>query len=186
MAEQCWRGSLPRNIYRGVPAVSLFCIQQGAELRASQATLQAATILFGHRTDRMKYLILITVLASFVEMSGGGRLVEAGAQSSSQSAASSPSMPGDQENARKARALLDQAIHALGGQAFLDIHDKQEEGRTYSFHHGQPTSNGVLFWRFVEYPNKEPIEVTKQRDIAYLYAGDKGYEITYKGPHGIE
>jgi len=30
------------------------------------------------------------------------------------------------------------------------------------------------------------IEVTKQRDIAYLYVGDKGYEITFKGSHAVE
>jgi hypothetical protein len=94
--------------------------------------------------------------------------------------------PADQENARKARALLDQAIQALGGQAFLNIRDMQQEGRTYSFHHGQPTSNGILFWRFVEYPDKERIEVTKQRDVAYLYTGDKGYELTYKGPRPVD
>lgn len=99
---------------------------------------------------------------------------------------SSAAQPTDLENARKARALLDQAIQALGGQAYLNVHDMQEEGRTYSFYHGRPTSNGVLFWRFVEYPDKERIEVTKQRDIAYLYTADKGYEITYKGPHPVE
>ncbi len=137
----------------------------------------------------MKYLILIVMLASFLEMSGGRKLVaatQAAAQTPSQSAATSPTSPGDQENARKARALLDQAIQALGGPAFLNIHDMQEEGRTYSFHHGQPTSNGVLFWRFVAYPNKERIEITKQRDVAYIYTVDKGYEVTYKGPHPIE
>ena len=137
----------------------------------------------------MKYLILIVMLASFQEMPGGRKLVaatQAAAQTPSQSAATSPTSPGDQENARKARALLDQAIQALGGPAFLKIHDMQEEGRTYSFHHGQPTSNGVLFWRFVAYPNKERIEITKQRDVAYIYTVDKGYEVTYKGPHPIE
>jgi len=137
----------------------------------------------------MKYLILIVMLASFLEMPGGRKLVaatQAAAQTPSQSAATSPTSPGGQENARKARALLDQAIQALGGPAFLNIHDMQEEGRTYSFHHGQPTSNGVLFWRFLEYPNKERIEITKQRDVAYIYTVDKGYEVTYKGPHPIE
>jgi len=138
----------------------------------------------------MKYLILIVMLASFLETSGDGKLVaatQASPSSSSQSAAATgPAVPGDQDNARKARALLDQAIQALGGQTFLSIHDREEEGRTYSFHHGQPTSNGVLFWRFVEYPNKERIEVTKQRDVAYVYVGDNGYEITYKGPHPVE
>ena len=91
----------------------------------------------------------------------------------------------DQET-RKARALIDQAIQALGGQAYLNIHDIESEGRTYSFYHGRPTSNGVLFWRFVEYPDKERVELTKERDVAYVYRADKGYEITYKGAHEIE
>jgi hypothetical protein len=137
----------------------------------------------------MKHLILIIMLASFVEMSGNGTPsaeAQGTAQTPPQPAAAPLPVPGDQQNAHKARTLLDQAIEALGGPAFLNIHDEAEEGRTYSFHHGQSTSNGILFWRFVEYPDKERIEVTKQRDVAYLYVGDKGYEITYKGPHPVE
>ncbi len=79
----------------------------------------------------------------------------------------------DQENARKARALIDQAMQALGGQAYLNVRNMQQEGRTYSFYHGRPTSNGVLFWRFVEYPDKERIEVTKQRDVAVVYSATR-------------
>jgi hypothetical protein len=137
----------------------------------------------------MKHLLLIVMLASFVEMSGNGTpaaAAQSSAQTPPQPAATALPVPGDQQNAHKARTLLDQALEALGGAAFLNIHDEEQEGRTYSFHHGQPTSNGVLFWRFVEYPHKERIEVTKQRDVAYLYVGDKGFEITYKGPHPVE
>jgi len=107
-------------------------------------------------------------------------------QSAPSSAASTPSLPIDQANARKAREMLDQAIQALGGQAYLTARDKQEQGRVYSFYHGRPTSNGVQYWRFVEYPDKERVEVTPQRDIAQIYVGDKGYEVTYKGPRAIE
>jgi hypothetical protein len=107
-------------------------------------------------------------------------------QSAPSSAASTPSLPIDQANARKAREMLDQAIRALGGQAYLTARDKQEQGRVYSFYHGRPTSNGVQYWRFVEYPDKERVEVTPQRDIAQIYVGDKGYEVTYKGPRAIE
>jgi hypothetical protein len=95
-------------------------------------------------------------------------------------------LPVDLENARKAKALLDQAIQALGGQAYLNVRDLQLTGRTYSFHHGRPTSNGIQFWRFIQYPDKDRIELTKERDVAQLYNGDKGYEITYKGPHPME
>src|ERR1700730_9735404 len=70
-------------------------------------------------------------------------------QPSHTSTAAGPAIPLDQENVRKAKALLDKAIHALGGEAYLAVRDLQQDGRTYSFHHGRPTSNGVQFWRFV-------------------------------------
>ena len=93
----------------------------------------------------------------------------------------SQSIPVDQENARKARAVLNQTIQALGGQAYLNLQDITQEGRTYSFYHGRPNSLGIVFWRFYKFPDKDRIELTKKRDVIYVYNGDKGYEITYKG-----
>jgi hypothetical protein len=95
--------------------------------------------------------------------------------------ASSQSIPVDQENARKAKALLEQTIQALGGEAYLNLQDSSQEGRSYSFYHGRPNSLGVLYWRFTRFPDKERVELTKKRDVIYVYNGDKGYEITYKG-----
>ena len=95
--------------------------------------------------------------------------------------AQAQSVPVDQENARKAKAAIDQMIQALGGSAYLNIEDISQEGRTYSFYHGEANSLGILFWRFYKYPDKDRIELTKKRDIAYVYNGDNGYEITYKG-----
>ncbi len=43
-----------------------------------------------------------------------------------------------------------------------------------------------MFWSFTEFPDKERVEVTKERDIAELYVGNKAWEITYKGAHPIE
>jgi hypothetical protein len=100
--------------------------------------------------------------------------------------AKSPAIAADQENARQARALIDQAIQALGGQAFLAIRDREQQGRSYSFHHGRPSNGGVIFWGFSEYPDKERIELTKERDVTELYVGNRGYEITYKGVHPAE
>jgi hypothetical protein len=100
----------------------------------------------------------------------------------SDSAPPSQTIPVDQENSRKARAVLDQAIQALGGQAYLGIQDVTQEGRTYSFYHGRPNSLGILFWRYYKFPDRERIELTKQRDVVYVYKGDKGTEITFKGP----
>ena len=124
----------------------------------------------------MRYLALILLLASCGL-----------AQTASPPAnGPSPAIPADQANAHKARAILDQSIQALGGPAYLNIQDISQEGRTYSFHLGQPTSAGALFWRFYRYPDKDRIELTKKRDVAYLYSGDNGYEITYKGTRSDE
>jgi hypothetical protein len=137
----------------------------------------------------MKHLLLIVVLAFTLAISGWRRPAEAqtSSQNPAESGASTPANRGDdRENARQARALLEQAIQALGGQTFLNIHDVQQQGRTYGFYHGRPTGAGALFWRFIEYPEKERLEVTKERDVAYVYSGEKGYEVTYKGAHALE
>jgi hypothetical protein len=137
----------------------------------------------------MKRLLLTIALAFTLTTSGRGGTQSADQASAPASPGSAPgkaTIPIDQENARKARALLEQAIQALGGPAFLNIRDMQQQGRTYSFYHGRPSGTGALFWRFVEFPDKERIEVTKERDVAYIYTGEKGYEVTFKGPHAVE
>jgi len=90
------------------------------------------------------------------------------------------------QNAAQAKSILDQAIQALGGQAYLAIRDRESQGRGYGFHSGRPTGAGGVFWSFWEFPDKERVELTKERDIAQLYVGNKAWEITYKGPRPIE
>jgi len=97
-----------------------------------------------------------------------------------------PAISADKENAGKAKALIDQALQALGGQNYLNIRDRELQGRSYSFHHGRPSNGGVIFWGFSEFPDKERVELSKERDVTELYVGNKGYEITYKGVHTME
>lgn len=97
------------------------------------------------------------------------------------SAQTTTASPAQDENARKARALLDQMIQALGGPAFMNMQDMSQDGRTYSFYHGNPTGAGAIYWRFWKWPDKDRIELTKQRDWAIITNGDNGYEVTYKG-----
>ena len=103
------------------------------------------------------------------------------AQDTSTASPSQGSIPVDQENARKAKTVIDQGIQALGGNAYLNWKEQTQEGRAYSFHHGEANSLGTIFWRFRKYPDKERVELTKKRDIIEIFNGDKGYEITYKG-----
>lgn len=114
-----------------------------------------------------------------------------GAQTASMSPAAQTSVPGNWPTAQfasaqdpsvqKAARLTNEMIRALGGDAWLNMRTMQSEGRSYSFDHGQPSGTGLVFWRFWEWPDKERIELTKQRDVIELFNGDKGYEITYKG-----
>lgn len=99
---------------------------------------------------------------------------------------SSQTVPVDQENAKKAKDLISQMIDALGGQAYLEIQDISQEGRTYSLHHGEAEGAGILFWRFYKYPDKERIELTKKRDVIEIFRGNEGFETTYKGTRADE
>jgi hypothetical protein len=128
----------------------------------------------------MKYGLIALLLTALAF----GQDTAPAAPSDSNSPAASPSaqsIPTDQGNAQKAKQIIDQAIQALGGQAYLNITDMKSEGRAYSFHHGEPNSMGTVFWRFRKFPDKDRVELTKRRDVVQIYNGDKGYEITYKG-----
>ncbi len=136
--------------------------------------------------------------------------VVAGAQSAQTPAvAATPSVtpatqPSEDEGTRKARALLDKAIEALGGSAYTSYTTRSEEGRTYSLYHSQTRGPGVLYRRFYRYADKDRVEVALERgmgvydiipfpipvpegkankktDVAMIHNGDKGYEVSYKG-----
>ncbi|MFZ3266899.1 MAG: hypothetical protein WA172_23045 [Terriglobales bacterium] len=105
------------------------------------------------------------------------------------------------ESAHKARALLDQTIEALGGQAYLTYKNRSESGRYYPLHHGHTESTGILYNYYLEYPDKDRFEVIATKDIhvipgtidigglksghkfdlVLIHNGDQGYEISYKG-----
>jgi len=107
----------------------------------------------------------------------------------------------DSESAHKARTLLDQAIAALGGQAYLSFTNRSESGRYYPLHHGASGSLGIPYNYYLEYPDKDRFEVIHTKDIhiipgqidiggvksdnkfdiILIHNGDKGYETTYKG-----
>lgn len=115
----------------------------------------------------MKYLATVLLFAAFVLAQTTAPTLQP--------------VPAEQESARKARALIDQMVQALGGSAYLGIQDTTQQGRTYSFHAGAPNSVGVLFWRFYKFPDKDRFELTKKRDVVEIFNGDKGYEITFRG-----
>jgi hypothetical protein len=139
------------------------------------------TVGASNQMKRMRYaltLLLLTTLAA--------AQAPAGNQPSAPAASAPAAESSDQANAAKARRIVDQGIQALGGQAYLTWRTQSSEGRSYSFHHGEPNSVGTLFWRFKQYPDKERVEVTKKRDIVEIFNGDKGYEVTFRGVRDLE
>ena len=104
------------------------------------------------------------------------------------------------ENAQKARAAIDQAITALGGQAYLTYENKLEQGRYYPLYHGRSESMGLPYNYYTKYPDKDRFEVLNEKDVhviplvidvggvkskkavlVRIHNGQKGFETTYKG-----
>ncbi|MBZ5512132.1 MAG: hypothetical protein LAN70_13315 [Acidobacteriia bacterium] len=128
---------------------------------------------------------IVTVLFVVCAVAAAAQAVPQSSAPSASSATSSPQSSQD-ANARQARSLLEECIQALGGQAWLNLQEMEQQGRAYAYSHGQPNSLGTLFWRFWKYPDKERIELTKQRDVVFINVGENGYEITYKGTAAME
>ena len=81
---------------------------------------------------------------------------------------------------QKARAALDQMITALGGAAYLNATDSYCEGR-YGRFHNESMVAVALFVRYWKWPDKERLELTKDRDIIQIFDGNSAYEVTFRG-----
>ncbi|MDE1163499.1 MAG: hypothetical protein PW792_16365 [Acidobacteriaceae bacterium] len=91
----------------------------------------------------------------------------------------------------RGRKLLDQMIDAMGGEKWMHRGAWAEYGKAASFYKGLPNP---YISEFEEYIRLRPyaqrvVIVSKQgvfiptskRDVAEIFTGDKGYEVTYKG-----
>ena len=86
-----------------------------------------------------------------------------------------------EQSAAKAKQIIGQAIEALGGNAYLNVHDVTCTGRLGTFDHsGEMTG----FGRFIDYaqpPFKERQENLPKRNIIDVYNGDKGWTLDRGG-----
>jgi hypothetical protein len=86
-----------------------------------------------------------------------------------------------EQSAAKAKQLLDQAIEALGGSAYLNVRDATCTGRIGSFDHSGDVTG---FEKFVDYavpPFKERQENLPKRNIIDVYNNDKGWTLDRGG-----
>ncbi|MGH9430606.1 MAG: hypothetical protein ACRD3T_03605 [Terriglobia bacterium] len=82
----------------------------------------------------------------------------------------------------KAQALLDRAIQALGGPAFMNFKTMSSEGRAFSIADGV-TAGFVYYKSAMEYPDKRRLAYGfgKSKPIVLINNGDKGWEIDRYG-----
>jgi hypothetical protein len=76
--------------------------------------------------------------------------------------------------------MLDQIIHALGGQAFLSFKRLTTNGRAFSIS-DERTVGLAPFESAVEYPDKRHSSYGKKQPVILINNGDKGWEIDRYG-----
>ena len=88
-------------------------------------------------------------------------------------------------NQKRALAVLDTMIQAMGGQRWLSIATVMLEGRSAGFDQGTPTGTVEEFLEFRRFPDQTRIEIGKKHDVVQIFDGSKGWEITYRGKTDI-
>jgi len=86
-----------------------------------------------------------------------------------------------EQSAAKARQILDQAIEALGGNAYLNVRDVTCTGRIGQFDHAGEVTGFGKFIDFSQPPSKERQENLPKRNIIEIYNGDKGWDLDRGG-----
>lgn len=92
----------------------------------------------------------------------------------------------------RAKQVIDKALEALGGQAFLRMQDRVEEGRAYSFYREQLSglSRAKIYTRYLTRPEppqpdfigqRERQAFGKKEDVYIVFNEQGGFEITYRG-----
>ncbi|MGH9412690.1 MAG: hypothetical protein ACRD0Y_03015 [Terriglobales bacterium] len=75
-----------------------------------------------------------------------------------------------------------EAIAALGGDEYLQANERSGKGYLYTFNSaGNLNGTGTRFWSYFRFPADERLELTKKRNVVYIYRGGKGWDITFRG-----
>ncbi len=92
-------------------------------------------------------------------------------------------VPGPQSDAeRKGREILQAAIQALGGQAFLNARTVRAEGRAFQFGREEELAGMARFVEYEKFPDKVRQELGKDKEVIVVISGDKGWD---KDIHGV-
>lgn len=86
-----------------------------------------------------------------------------------------------EQSAAKARQILDQAVEAMGGNAYLNVHDVTCIGRIGQFDHAGDVTGFGKFIDYTQPPFKERQENLPKRNIIQVYNGNKGWDLDRGG-----
>lgn len=99
-------------------------------------------------------------------------------------------------SAERGKRAIDQALAALGGEHFLNMQDRVESGRAYSFYRDQLSglSFAKIYTRYLTRPEppipaffgiRERQAFGKKEDSAVLLTETEGYNVTYRGAYPL-
>jgi hypothetical protein len=86
-----------------------------------------------------------------------------------------------EQSAAKAKQVLQQAIEALGGPAYLNVHDITCTGRLGQFGHSGELNGFETFVDYTIPPDKDRTENLPKRNIIQIMNGDKGWVLDRGG-----
>jgi len=94
----------------------------------------------------------------------------------------------------KAKDVVDQAVKALGGERFLNMHTRHEAGRIYAFFHDQMSGYDIanIYTQYRDDKDVKGVQVRerqvlgKKQDYSYLYLADQAFDITFRGARPID
>lgn len=96
-------------------------------------------------------------------------------------AAQNPEVLLPEQSAEKAKALIQKSIQALGGPAYLGIHDITCSGRFAIFDRHGELGGYARFWDFTKLPDKNRTEYYKQRNIIQVRTAEAGWDMDRGG-----
>jgi hypothetical protein len=90
----------------------------------------------------------------------------------------------------RGKKLLDKLVEALGGSTYLNMRDRIEEGRAYSFYREELSGLSVvrLYTQYLDKPGAEGFPALRERqafgkkfDDAIIFANGAAHEVTFRG-----
>ena len=94
----------------------------------------------------------------------------------------------------KAKAVVQQALQALGGDRFVNLHFRTSTGRIYSFFRDQTVGSDIakIYTEYLPEAPKDGVAIRerqflgKKLDYSYLYLENRAWDVTFRGARPIE